>query len=155
MNNIELRLRELDVELPEVAGAAANYVPFVIDQNLVYISGQLPILNGDIIYTGKLGESISIPDAKKAARLCALNILSQIKQALGGDLSRIKKCIKLGIFINATSDFYEHPQVGNGASDLLVEILGDVGKHSRFAMGAGSLPFNVPVEIDAVFRIKS
>lgn len=154
MNNIELKLQNLDIALPEAASPAANYVPYVIDEELVYISGQLPISKGKILFTGKLGESISIEDAQKAARLCVLNILSQLNKALDGDLTRVKQCIKLGIFVNASGDFSDHAIVGNGGSNILVDILGNAGKHARFAVGANSLPFNVPVEIDAIFKIK-
>ncbi len=153
-NNIEKKLQELGIAIPQALTPVANYVPFVKSANQVFISGQLPIENGEVKYVGKLGEGISIEDGKKAARICALNILANLKNACDGDLDKVVRCVKLGIFVNATPEFTDHPAVGNGASDLMVEIFGDKGKHARFAMGAGSLPRGVSVEIDAVFEIK-
>ena len=152
-HNIEDTLKKLDIKIPEVLAPVANYVGFVKSCTQVFISGQLPIEDGQVKYVGKVGDNISIEDAKKAARLCAINLISQLKVACGGDLDRVRKCVKLGIFVNATPDFTDHPLVGNGASDLMVEIFGDRGKHARFAMGAGSLPRGVAVEIDAIFEI--
>lgn len=153
MNDISSKLQELNITLPNAAPPAANYVPYMINENLVYISGQLPILDGELAYKGKVGESISIAEATKAAELCVLNILSQLNQAVEGNLDKVKQCLKLGIFVNSVTDFKEHAIVGNGGSDILVKILGDAGKHARFAVGANSLPFDVPVEIDAIFKI--
>ncbi len=150
---IEKRLAELGIVLPEPAAAAANYVPFVVSGNTVYVSGQLPIADGKITVTGKVGDDVSVEQAQAAARLVALNILAQVKAAAGGDLDRIQRCVKLGGFVNAAPDFTDHPKVINGASDLMGEVLGDRGRHARFAAGAGSLPFNAAVEIDAVFEI--
>lgn len=155
MSNIELKLEELGIELPDAAAPAANYLPYLVEDNLVYISGQLPMLNGEILLKGKLGDNVSIEEGQKAAKLCVLNILSQLKKAVGGNLDNVVQCLKLGIFVNSTSDFTDHAKVGNGGSNILVEILGDAGKHARFAMGANSLPFGVPVEIDAVFKINN
>lgn len=151
--NIEQRLKELGVDLPEAAAPAANYVPFVVTGNLVFVSGQIPMREGKLVYTGKVGADLSLEDGQQAARLVGLNIIAQVKAACNGDLDRVRRCVKLGGFVNCASDFHQHPQVINGASDLMVEVFGDAGRHARFALGANALPFNVAVEIDAVFEI--
>lgn len=151
--DINQRLEKLHITLPEPSAPVANYVPFVKTGKQVFISGQLPIVNGEVKFIGKLGEDISIEDGQKAARICAINILSILKSACDGDLNKIVRCVKLGIFINASASFTNHPIVANGASDLIVEALGDKGKHARFAMGAGSLPRGVAVEVDAIFEV--
>jgi enamine deaminase RidA (YjgF/YER057c/UK114 family) len=153
-NNIEKNLKDLGIELPAIAVPAANYLPFVKTGNQVFISGQLPIKDGKVVYTGKVGREVEIEDAKKAAAICVVNLIAVLKAACDGDLNKVVKCVKLGIFVNAIEDFTSHPEVGNGASDLMVQALGESGKHARFAMGAGSLPRGVPVEIDAIFEIK-
>ncbi len=150
MGMIDDKLAELGIELPEAAAPAANYVPFCISGNLIFISGQLPMKDGSFAYQGKLGSDISQDQGIEAAKLCAIGIIAQAKAALDGDLDRVVRIVKLGGFVNATSDFTNHPKVINGASDLMVEVFGDKGRHSRFAMGAGSLPLGVSVEIDAV-----
>ena len=154
MSTIENRLSELGITLPEPAAPVANYVAYVVSGNLVFVSGQVTIGPDGIEYQGKVGDDISVDDAVKAARLCAINILSQVKAACGGDLERVRRCVKLGGFVNSTPEFTDHPKVINGASDLMVDALGDRGKHARFAVGAGSLPLNVAVEVDAVFEIE-
>lgn len=154
MSSIEGRLAELGVTLPEPAAPVANYVPYVVTGNLVFISGQVTLGPNGFEYQGKVGADISVEDGAKAARLCAVNILAQLKAACGGDLERVRRCVKLGGFVNSTADFTDHPKVINGASDLMVDALGDRGKHARFAVGAGSLPLNVAVEVDAVFEIE-
>jgi len=153
MGKIEDRLAEMNITLSEPATPVANYVGYVITGNLVFISGQVTLENGEIKYKGKVGDDLTLEDGVAAARLCGINILAQLKAACGGDLDRVVQCVKLGGFVNATTDFTQHPQVINGCSDLMVEALGDKGKHARFALGAGSLPLNVAVEIDAVFEI--
>ncbi len=152
VGKIETRLQELGIELPEAAAPVANYVPYVIDGKQLWVAGQVPFWNGTIKYTGVVGETVSIEDAVDAARICALNILAQTKAALG-DLDRIVQLIKLGGFVNAAPGFADQPTVINGASDLLVEVLGSKGLHARSAVGAGGLPLNTPVEIDAVIAI--
>jgi enamine deaminase RidA (YjgF/YER057c/UK114 family) len=152
--NIEQKLKELEIILPSPIAPVANYVPFVKTGNQVFISGQLPIENGEVKFVGKLGENISIEDGQKAAKICAINLLANLKIACDGNLNQVIKCVKLGIFVNATPEFTDHPIVANGASDLMVEVFGDAGKHARFAMGAGSLPRGVAIEVDAVFEIK-
>ena len=149
---IEARLQELGLELPEAAAPVANYVPYVIDGKRLWVAGQVPFWNGSIKYTGVVGEDVSVDDAVNAARICALNILAQTKAALG-DLDRITRVIKLGGFVNGVPGFADQPKVINGASDLLVEVLGNKGLHARSAVGAGGLPLNVPVEVDAVIAI--
>jgi enamine deaminase RidA (YjgF/YER057c/UK114 family) len=150
---IETRLAALGISLPTPPGAAANYVPFVITGKLLFISGQLPAGPKGLDQRGKLGRDLNVGDGKTAARLCALNILAQAKAALGGDLGRLKRCVRLNGYVNATDDFEEHPAVVNGASDLIAEVLGEAGPHTRVAVGVASLPFGAAVEIDAVFEI--
>ncbi len=146
---IDARLEELQIELPDAAAPVANYVPFVIDQNQLWIAGQVPFWNGSVKYTGVVGQDVSLEEATDAARVCALNILAQAKAALG-DLDRITQIIKLGGFVNGVSGFSDQPKVINGASDLLVEIFGKKGLHARSAVGSAGLPLGVPVEIDAI-----
>ncbi len=150
--NTERTMRDLGIELPEAAAPVANYVPYVIAGGLLFISGQVPIHNGKLMFAGKVGADIFIPEAQMAARQCALNVLAQAKVALGGDLDRIVSIVKLGGFVNSASDFTEHPQVVNGASDVMVEIFDEKGKHARFAIGVASLPLNASVEIDAILE---
>jgi enamine deaminase RidA (YjgF/YER057c/UK114 family) len=150
---IDTRLAELGIEIATPAAPQANYVPYVISGNLVYVSGQVPVVDGEVKFKGKVGDDVDVATAAQAARACALNIIAQVKAACDGDLDRVTRCVRLGGFINATAEFTEQPQVINGASDLLVDVFGDAGRHARFAVGAGSLPLGVAVEIDAVFEI--
>lgn len=150
---IDARLKELGIDLPEAAAPAANYVPYVVSGNHVFVAGQITLLNGELQYQGKVGQDFSVDEGYQAARLCALNILAQVKAACGGDLDKIKRCVRLGGFVNAGGDFHDHPKVINGASDLMVEVLGDAGRHARAAVGAPALPLNVAVEVDAIFEI--
>ncbi len=150
---IDARLQELGIELPEAAAPAANYVPYVVSGKHVFVAGQITILNGEIQYVGKLGRDYGVEDGEAAARLCALNIIAQVKAACGGDLDRVVRCVRLGGFVNSTADFTDQPEVINGASNLMVEVFGDKGKHSRAAVSAASLPRGVAVEVDAVFEI--
>lgn len=153
MSEIESRLKELGITLPTPAAPVANYVAYTISGNMVFISGQVTIGPDGLEYQGKIGADLTVEDGVKAARLCAINILAQVKAALDGDLERISRCLKLGGFVNAVPDFTDHPTIINGASDLMVDVLGDRGRHARFAVGAGSLPLNVAVEVDAIFEI--
>ncbi|MFT4001885.1 MAG: RidA family protein [Rhizobium sp.] len=150
---IEDRLKELGIVLPQAAAPAANYVPYVISGNLLYLSGQLPMENGKIGVTGHLGKDVDVAGGQRAAELCAINILAQAKAALGGDLGRIKRLIKLNGFVASMPDFVEQHLVINGASNLLANILGDAGKHARAAVGMAALPLNAAVEIDAILEI--
>lgn len=149
----EARLAELGVTLPDAPAPAANYVPFVTVGDIVYVSGQVAMDNGKLVI-GKLGHDMDVEAGAAAARLCAISLLSQVKAACGGDLDRVKRVVKLTGFVNATPDFGDQPKVINGASDFLVDVLGDAGRHSRSAVGAGSLPFGVSVEIEGVFQIE-
>jgi enamine deaminase RidA (YjgF/YER057c/UK114 family) len=150
---VDARLTELRIELPSPPLPVASYVPYVIVDNLVYISGQITATADGLKYIGRLGETVSLDDGKAAARLCAINVLAQLKAACNDDLDRVRRCVKLGVFINAAPDFAQHPEVANGASDLIVEVLGHIGKHARAAVGAGSLPRGVACEVEAVFEI--
>ena len=154
MSEIESNLERLGIELPDAPAPAANYVPWVKTGNLVFISGQVTMGANGLEYQGKVGKDLGVEEGQAAARLCAINLLAQLRSACDGDIERVRRCVKLGGFVNSTTDSKNHPQVINGASDLLVEVLGDRGKHARFAVGAGSLPFNVAVEVDAVFEIE-
>ena len=147
------RIEALGIELPEPAAPAANYVPFVRIGSLVFVSGQVPARDGKLAYRGKVGVDYSLEEAQEAARLVGLNIVAVVGAACEGDLERVKRCVKLGGFVNCSDDFENHPAVINGASDLMVDVFGEKGRHARFAVGTNKLPFNVPVEIDAVFEV--
>ncbi|MEO3430769.1 RidA family protein [Pelagibius sp. CAU 1746] len=150
---VDARLAELGIDVPEAAAPVANYVGYVQTGNLVFISGQVPIKDGKFQYQGKLGESMSVEDAQAAARLCAINVIAQAKAACGGDLDRVARVVKLTGFVNSTGDFNDQPKVVNGASDFMVEVFGDKGRHSRAAVSAASLPAGVAVEVEAVVEI--
>jgi len=150
---IDARLKELGIELPQATAPVANYVPYTVSGNLVVVSGQVTLRGGKAEYVGKLGREISVEDGQMAARLCALNILTHLKSACGGDLDRVKRVLRLGGFVNSTPDFTQMPQVVNGASDLMVEVFGDAGRHARAAVGVASLPLGVAVEVEAMFEI--
>ena len=150
--SIEARLADLGIELPSPAAPAANYVPFVLSGKQLFISGQLPMADGGLKYTGKLGEDVSLEDGQAAAKLCAINLLAQAKAATG-DLQKIARLVKIVGFVNSTADFTEQPQVINGASDFLAEAMGDIGRHARSAVSASSLPFAATVEIEAIFEV--
>ncbi len=150
---IEARLKELGIVIPDAVPALANYVPWVQSGNNVWIAGQVPLVDGELKHVGKVGDDIELEEAQAAARICGLNLISQVRAACDGDLDRVVRCLKVGGYVNAVADFGQHPQVVNGASDLMVEVFGDAGRHARFAVGAGSLPRNVSVEIDAVFEV--
>ena len=153
MGQIDKRLAELGIEIPTAPKAVANYVPWLRTGNLVFISGQGPMIDGKIIYTGTLGDGVSAEDGAKSARLCAINIIAQLREACGGDLDRVKRIVKLVGFVNAAPSFANHPQVINGASDLMVEVFGDKGRHARSAVGAPSLPFAISVEVEAIAEV--
>ncbi|MDC0457255.1 RidA family protein [Alphaproteobacteria bacterium] len=153
-NIIEQRLKELSIKLDEASVPAGSYVPYVVTNNLVFISGQLPFINGELTIKGRVGENVTIDDAIKMSEACAKALLSQLKAACNGNLDKVKKVVKLGGFVASSSDFTNQPKVINGASDLIVNIFGDKGKHARFAVGVAALPLNVPVEIDGVFEIE-
>lgn len=150
---IHSRLKELGITLPAAAAPAANYVPYVISGSMLYLSGQLPIEDGKVAVTGHLGKNVDVATGQRAAELCAINILAQANAALGGDLSRIRRVVKLNGFVASTPDFVEQHLVINGASNLIANVLGDAGKHARAAVGMAALPLNAAVEIDAVIEI--
>jgi enamine deaminase RidA (YjgF/YER057c/UK114 family) len=149
---IDARLKELGIVLPKAAAPAANYVPFVRTGNLVFVSGQLPFENGELKHKGIVGSNVSVEDAVKAARLCALNLIAQLHAAVG-DLDRVARVVKLTGFVASTPTFTEQPRVVNGASDLMVEVFGDLGKHARAAVGVAALPLGVAVEVDGMFEV--
>lgn len=149
---IDARLAELGITLPDAPAPVANYVPYVVTGNLVFISGQVS-LEGKTKHVGKVGGEKTVEDGQRAARACALNLIAHLKKACDGDLDRVRRCVKLGGFVNCTPDFAGHPPVINGASDLIVEVFGDAGRHARFAVGAPNLPADFTVEIDGVFEI--
>lgn len=155
MANLNEKLKEMGIVLPEVSLPAANYVPCNISGNTLYVSGQLPMKDGKPQFIGKVGREFSIEQGQECARLCTINILAHTAKILGGDLGRIAKLIRLGVFVNAPDDFTDHPKVANGASDLMVGLMGDAGKHARFAVGVSGLPFGVAVEVDATFELKA
>jgi enamine deaminase RidA (YjgF/YER057c/UK114 family) len=150
---IAARLAELGIELPKPPAPAGAYVPYTISGKIVFISGQLPMRNGALSHTGKVGSDLSTEDGYECARICALNILAQVTAASDGDLDRVARCLKLGGFVNCGPDFNDHPKVINGASDLIFQVFGDNGKHARFAVGAPSLPLGAAVEVEAVFEL--
>ncbi|MDX1604702.1 MAG: RidA family protein [Candidatus Competibacterales bacterium] len=153
MGEIDKRLTELGIDVPTPATPVANYVGWVRSGNLVFVSGQLPLRDGKLLQQGIVGQDVSVQDAAQAARMCGINIIAQLKQACDGSLDRVRRVVKLVGFVNGAPGFGEHPEVINGASDLMVEVFGDKGKHARAAVGAGSLPRNVPVEIEAIAEI--
>ncbi|MBX9747895.1 MAG: RidA family protein [Hyphomonadaceae bacterium] len=152
MTRIEARLQELGITLPTPPAPVASYAPFVIVGSLVHVSGQVSVdASGGI--KGKLGADIEVEEGQAAARLCALNLLAQVKAACGGDLDRVKRVVKLNGFVNVTPEFSPIPQVMNGCSDLMVQVLGDNGKHARSAVGMANLPMDYAVEVDGLFEI--
>lgn len=152
-SRIEEQLERLGFALPVTVSPRANYVPTARVGNVVFTAGQLPQADGKIEFVGKLGREFGIEEGKKAARLCALNILAHLKAACGDDLNRVRRCVRVGGFVNSTPEFTDQPQVLNGASDLLVEVMGDAGRHARTAVGVISLPRGAAVEVEAVFEI--
>lgn len=152
MKNIEKHIEELGLILPEAAAPVASYVPTVEAGGMLYISGQLPFVDG-ILVTGKCGDDKSLSDGEAAAKACAMMLVAQMKAALG-DLSRVKHVVKLGVFVASNADFTDQPKVANGASNLMVEIFGDAGKHARSAVSVPVLPLNALVEIDAVISVE-
>ncbi len=151
--SVEARLKELNITLPTPPAPVASYVPYVVSGKNLFISGQVTLTPEGLKYLGAVGKELSIEDGKAAARLCALNAIAQAKAACGGDLERIKRVVKLTVFVNSAAGFAQQPEVANGASDLFVEIFGETGKHARSAVGAVSLPRNVATEVEAIFEI--
>lgn len=151
--SIENNLKELKIDIPDAPTPVGSYVAFKIIDKFLYISGQLPIgQNGEMI-KGKIGQDLSLEDGQKAAKYCVINILSQVKKSLDGDLEKVKNCIKITGFVNSTNDFTDQPKVINPASEILTKVFGEKGKHTRAAVSTNSLPLGVAVEIDAIFEI--
>ena len=151
---IEQRLAELGITLPPPGAPGGNYVPFVVVGDLAFMAGQVAREAGKMKYVGKVGRDLTIEQGHAAARLCAVNLLAQLKAACGGDLERVERCVRLGGFVNSPPDFFDHPKVVNGASDLMVEVFGERGQHARTAVGASALPLDSAVEVEAVFQLK-
>jgi len=152
-NKVDARLSELGITIPDAPAPAANYLPFTTTGNLVFVSGQVPFVDGKLTRTGRIGEDASLEDGYEQARICAINLIAQVKVACGGDLDRVKRVVKLGGFVASAPDFTGQPGVVNGASDLMAEVFGEAGKHARFAVGANTLPLGCLVEIDGIFEI--
>ena len=153
MSKVEAKMNEMGITVPDAPAPAANYVPFVTSGNLVFISGQVPFVDGKLQITGKIGDNATIEDGRAQARICAINLIAQLKVACGGDLDRVRRVVKLGAFVCSAGDFNGQPDVINGASDLMVEAFGEAGRHARFAVGANASPLGCLVEIDGVFEI--
>ena len=151
--NFEDKIKELKIELPEAKAPVGNYVATKIVGNLLYVSGQVSINSNGELIKGKVGKDLNTDEAYKAAERCGISIISQVKKACGGDLSKAKSCIKLTGFVNSTDDYTEQPKVINGASDLIAAIFGDAGMHTRAAVSTNSLPLGVSVEVDAIFEL--
>jgi enamine deaminase RidA (YjgF/YER057c/UK114 family) len=151
--NFEDKIKELKIELPEAKPPVGNYVATKIVGNLLYVSGQVSINSNGELIKGKVGKDLTTDEAYKAAERCGISIISQVKKACEGDLSKVKSCIKLTGFVNSTDDYTEQPKVINGASDLIVSIFGDAGMHTRAAVSTNSLPLGVSVEVDAIFEL--
>ena len=151
--NVESRLARLGLKLPDAPSPAANYVPFTIAKGLLFIAGQAPVRDGKYAFKGQVGNEITVEDAQAAARLCGLNILAHVKSAVAGDWSRLKSCVRICGYINSAPGFFEQPKVLDGCSDLMVQALGEAGRHSRSALGVAALRGNVPVAVDAIFEL--
>lgn len=152
--NIVQKLKEMNIELPKPAAPLAAYVPVVISNGAAYVSGQLPLRDGKIAYSGTFGKDIDVEEGQKAAQLCAVNILAALSGALGGDLGRVGRLVKISGFCAATPDFKDHPKVINGASEFFKAVMGDNGSHARAALGVSSLPLGAAVEVEAIFEVR-
>ena len=154
MHLFEENIKNLGLNIPELPKALANYVPYKIVGKTMYISGQAPVQNGEFIYKGKVGSDVTVEDGIKAARLCVTNIIAAVKTGLEGDWDKLDSFVKLTGFVNCQDDFTDQPKIINGASDMLVEIFGDQGRHARVAVGSNALPLGISVEIDAIVQLK-
>jgi enamine deaminase RidA (YjgF/YER057c/UK114 family) len=153
-SSIEKRLAELGVTLPRPGAPGGNYVPFVIVGDLAFMAGQVAREAGKMKYTGKVGRDLPLEEGQAAAKLCALNLLSQLKVACEGDLDRVERCVRVTGYVNSPPEFTEHPKVINGASDFIVEVMGDRGRHARTAIGVAALPLDSAVEVEAIFQLR-
>lgn len=151
---VDAKLKELGIELPSPPAPVASYVPYVRTGNLVFISGQVTLGPKGLEYVGIVGKDFTTAEGQAAARLCAVNVIAQLKAALDGDLDRVRRCVKVTGFVNAVPGYAEHPEVINGASNLFGDVFGEAGRHARAAVGAGSLPRNVAVEVEAIFEVE-
>ena len=151
--DVEARLAKVGLTLPDAPSPAANYVPYTMAKGLIFIAGQAPVLEGKYQSVGRVGAEVTLEAAQAAARLCGLNVLAQVKAAVGGDWSRVKSCVRVCGYVSSAPGFYDQPKVLDGASDLMVQVLGDAGKHARSALGVVALRGNVPVVIDAIFEL--
>ena len=154
MHLFDENIKNLDLNIPDLPKALANYVPYKIIGKTIYISGQAPVQNGELIYKGKVGSDISIEDGIEAAKLCVINIIAALKTGLEGDWDKLDSFVKLTGFVNCQDNFTDQPKIINGASDMLVEIFGDQGRHARVAVGSNALPLGIAVEIDAIVQLK-
>jgi enamine deaminase RidA (YjgF/YER057c/UK114 family) len=154
MSRIDERLRELSIELPRASTPGANYVPWVRSGALLFLTGQLSQWNGERRFIGKLGREFGLEEGTAAARLCALNLIAHVRNALDGDLDRVSRIVRVAGFVNSTPDFVQQSQVVNGASDLFVDVFGDAGRHTRMAVGVAALPYDVAVEVEAVVEAR-
>jgi len=154
MSQAEQKLAALGLELPVAAAPVANYVGYTVSGKTVYISGQLPFRDGKVAYAGRLGAGLTVDDGYAAGRQCGMNILAQLKAACGGDLDRVSRVLRLGGFVNCAPDFTDAPKCVNGASDLMVAVFGDAGRHARAAVGVASLPAGAAVEVDAIVELR-
>jgi enamine deaminase RidA (YjgF/YER057c/UK114 family) len=153
-SNLDARLESLGIELPTPSVPGANYVPFLRTGALVFLTGQLSQWNGERRFIGKLGREFGVEQGQQAARLCALNLIAQVRQALDGDLDRVVRCVRVAGYVNSSPDFTAQSQVMNGASDLFVQVFGEAGRHTRMAVGVAALPYDVAVEVEAVFEVR-
>jgi enamine deaminase RidA (YjgF/YER057c/UK114 family) len=154
MHLFDENIKNLGLNIPDLPKALANYVPYKIIGKTIYISGQAPVQNGELIYKGKVGSDISIEDGIEAAKLCVINIIAALKTGLEGDWDKLDSFVKLTGFVNCQDNFTDQPKIINGASDMLVEIFGDQGRHARVAVGSNALPLGIAVEIDAIVQLK-
>ena len=154
MHLFDENIKNLGLNIPDLPKALANYVPFKIIGKTIYISGQAPVHNGELIYKGKVGSDISIEEGIEAAKLCVINIIAALKTGLEGDWDKLDSFVKLTGFVNCQDNFTDQPKIINGASDMLVEIFGDQGRHTRVAVGSNALPLGIAVEIDAIVQLK-
>ncbi len=151
---INERLSELGIELPRAPAPAAAYVPYTRAGDILYVAGQLPVHLGELRYIGKIGVEYSVEEGQAAARQCGVNVIAQVADALDGDLDRVVRCLKLTGFVNTTPEFRDHPKIINGASELMIQVFGNIGRHARVSVGVNSLPFGVCVEIDGIFQVR-
>jgi enamine deaminase RidA (YjgF/YER057c/UK114 family) len=151
---IDERMRGFGIELPEPSAPGANYVPFLREGSLLFITGQLSQWNGERRYIGKVGQAFDLDEGRAAARLAALNVLAHLRSALDGDLERVAQCIRLAVYVNSDPTFHGQSQVANGASDLFLEVFGEAGRHTRMAVGVAALPYDVAAEVEGVFSVR-